>query len=71
MKSPKFQGIGPARALLEAPKGGHDIVTGIGLFTGGINDRAVAALWKAGAIRSWMTCASSVAHGPTPLMARA
>jgi sugar lactone lactonase YvrE len=48
-ESPAFQGAGPPRALLEAPKGGHNIVTGIGLFTGGINDRAVGALWMAGA----------------------
>ncbi len=48
-ESPGFQGVGGPRALLEAPKGGHNIVTGIGLFTGGINDRAVGALWKAGA----------------------
>jgi hypothetical protein len=48
-ESPGFQGIGAPRALLEAPTGGHNIVTGIGLFTGGINDRAVGALWKAGA----------------------
>ena len=47
--SSAFQGAGPPRALLEAPKGGHNIVTGIGLFTGGINDRAVGALWMAGA----------------------
>jgi hypothetical protein len=48
-ESPGFQGLGAPRALLEAPKGGHNIVMGIGLFTGGINDRAVGALWKAGA----------------------
>jgi sugar lactone lactonase YvrE len=48
-ESPAFQGIGSPRALLETPRGGHNIVTGIGLFTGGINDRAVAALWRAGA----------------------
>ncbi|MFP5206508.1 MAG: glycosyl hydrolase family 28-related protein [Acidobacteriota bacterium] len=48
-ESPGFQGIGAPRALLESSRGGHNIVTGIGLFTGGINDRAVAALWKAGA----------------------
>ena len=48
-ESPAFQGAGPRRALLEAPKGGHNIVVGIGLFTGGINDRAVGALWIAGA----------------------
>ena len=44
-----FQGPGAPRALLEAPQGGHNIVTGIGLFTGGINNRAVGALWMAGA----------------------
>lgn len=48
-ESPGFQGAGPPRALLEAPNGGHNVVSGIGLFTGGINDRAVAALWMAGA----------------------
>jgi Pectate lyase superfamily protein/SMP-30/Gluconolactonase/LRE-like region len=47
--TPGFGGIGAPRALLEAPRGGHNIVSGIGLFTGGINPRAVAALWKAGA----------------------
>lgn len=47
--SPDFQGVGGPRALLEAPQGGHNIVTGIGLFTGGVNERAVGALWKAGA----------------------
>jgi hypothetical protein len=48
-ESPGFEGGGGPRALLEAPQGGHNIVTGIGVFTGGINDRAVGALWKAGA----------------------
>ncbi|WP_454887213.1 glycosyl hydrolase family 28-related protein [Sphingomonas oryzagri] len=47
--TPSFQGIGAPRALIEAPKGGDNIVTGIGLFTGGINMRATALLWKAGA----------------------
>lgn len=44
-----FQGPGEPRPLLEAPKGGHDIVEGIGLSTEGINDRAVGAMWMAGA----------------------
>jgi hypothetical protein len=48
-ESVNFQGLGGPRALLEAPQGGHNIVTGIGLFTGGINNRAVGALWMAGA----------------------
>jgi hypothetical protein len=47
--TPGFQGPGAPRALLEVPKNGHNIVTGIGLSTGGINDRAVGALWMAGA----------------------
>ncbi len=44
-----FQGVGAPRALLEAPRGGDNIVTGLGLYTGGINPRATALLWKAGA----------------------
>jgi hypothetical protein len=47
--APAYQGVGPAKALLEAPKGGSNIVAGIGLYTSGNNPRAVAALWKAGA----------------------
>ncbi len=47
--TPAFQGIGTPKALLEAPKGGSNIVIGIGLYTSGNNRRAVAALWKAGA----------------------
>ncbi|QNI30931.1 SMP-30/gluconolactonase/LRE family protein [Alloacidobacterium dinghuense] len=44
-----FQGPGSPKALLESPKGGQTIVTGIGLSTGGINGRAVGAMWMAGA----------------------
>ncbi len=44
---PPFQGLGPPKALLETPQGGHNIVTGIGLDTG-MNNRAVAAKWMAG-----------------------
>ena len=46
--TPAYQGIGSPKALLEAPKGGSNIVIGIGLYTSGSNQRAVAALWKAG-----------------------
>jgi sugar lactone lactonase YvrE len=44
-----YQDIGAPKALLEAPRGGSNIVIGIGLYTSGANPRAVAALWKAGA----------------------
>ena len=47
--TPAYQGIGAPKALLEAPTGGSNIVIGVGLYTGGNNRRAVAALWKAGA----------------------
>lgn len=47
--TPGFQGPGAPKALLEAPPGGTNLVTGIGLYTGGINALAVAARWMAGA----------------------
>ncbi len=43
-----YQGVGAPKALLEAPTGGTNIVTGIGLLTGGINPRAASILWMAG-----------------------
>ena len=46
--TPAFQGVGSPKPLLEAPKGGTNIVTGIGLYTNGINPRAVAVKWMAG-----------------------
>ncbi len=46
--TPAFQGVGSPKALLETPKDGTNIVTGIGLYTNGINPRAVAAKWMAG-----------------------
>lgn len=47
--TPAFQGVGNPKPLLESPKGGANIVTGVGLYTNGINPRAVAAKWMAGA----------------------
>ncbi len=46
--TPAFQGPGSPKPLLEAPKGGTNIVIGIGLYTNGINTRAVGAKWMAG-----------------------
>ena len=39
--TPAFQGVGSPKPLLETPKDGTNIVTGIGLYTNGINPRAV------------------------------
>ena len=47
--TPGFQGVGAPRALIESARGGDAIVSGIGLATGGINPRATALLWMAGA----------------------
>lgn len=47
--TPGFQGIGAPKALVATPAGGTNILSGLGMFTGGINPRAVAVLWKAGA----------------------
>jgi len=46
--TPAYQGVGEPKALLESAQGGDAIVSGIGLFTGGINRRATALLWMAG-----------------------
>jgi sugar lactone lactonase YvrE len=43
-----YQGVGAPKAVLLAPAGGSNIVSGLGIFTGGVNPRAVALLWKAG-----------------------
>jgi sugar lactone lactonase YvrE len=48
-ETPAFQGVGSPKALLETPQDGTNIVSGIGLYTNGINPRAVAAKWMAGA----------------------
>ena len=47
--TPAFQGVGSAKALIESARGGDAIVSGLGLFTGGINPRATALLWHSGA----------------------
>ncbi|MBZ5582458.1 MAG: SMP-30/gluconolactonase/LRE family protein, partial [Acidobacteriia bacterium] len=43
-----FQGAGAPKPMIEAPQGGTNVVIGIGLYTNGINPRAVAARWMAG-----------------------
>jgi hypothetical protein len=47
--TPAFAGIGNPKAVLETPKGGANIVSGIGVYTNGANPRAVAIKWMAGA----------------------
>ncbi len=47
-ETPGYQGVGAPKAVIFAPPGGKNIVSGLGVFAGGINPRAVAILWKAG-----------------------
>ena len=46
--TPGFEGPDAPKPLLLAPSGGANIVTGLGIFTGGFNPRAVGLLWHAG-----------------------
>lgn len=46
--TPGFDGIGSPKPMLLAPQNGTNILMGIGLFTGGVNSRASAAMWMAG-----------------------
>ena len=48
-KTPAFQGPGEPKPVIEAPQGGTNIVTGIGVYTGAVNPRAVGVKWMAGA----------------------
>ena len=57
--------------MIEAPKGGDNIVVGLGLFTGGINARATALLWKSGAASLSTTSRSRAATARSCPMARA
>ncbi len=47
--TPGFQGVGAPRPVISAPSGGSTIISGFGVFTGGINPRAAGVLWCAGA----------------------
>ena len=47
--TPGFQGLGSPRALIAAPPGGANILSGFGVSTGGTNARAVGVLWRSGA----------------------
>jgi sugar lactone lactonase YvrE len=46
--TPAFQSQGPIKPVIEAPQGGTNIITGIGVYTGSTNTRAVGVKWMAG-----------------------
>jgi hypothetical protein len=45
---PGYQGVGGPKPVIFAPEGGANILSGFGVFTGGINPLAVAVLWESG-----------------------
>lgn len=45
---PGHAGVGSVVPIIATPKGGHNIVTGLGLFTGRVNPRAGAVVWRSG-----------------------
>ncbi|ODS57787.1 MAG: gluconolaconase [Acidobacteria bacterium SCN 69-37] len=46
--TPAFAGVGAPKAMLQAPEGGTNIVSGIGLYTGNVNPRSFGLHWMAG-----------------------
>ena len=46
--TPGYQGVGAPKPMIAAPSGGHNILSGFGIFAGGTNPRVVPVLWKAG-----------------------
>lgn len=46
--APGFSGVGSPRPMISAPPGGINILSGFGLFTGGVNPRASGVIWRAG-----------------------
>jgi sugar lactone lactonase YvrE len=47
-RTPAFACVGSPKAVIETPRGGTNILSGIGVYTNGINPRAVGVKWMAG-----------------------
>ncbi|WP_165187169.1 glycosyl hydrolase family 28-related protein [Caulobacter soli] len=65
--NPRHAGVGAVTPILETPKGGDNILSGIGLFTGRVNPRASALLWRSGET-SQVTDVKIMGGGGTPTM---
>jgi len=65
--NPRHAGVGAVTPVLETPKGGDNILFGLGIFTGRINPRASALLWRSGA-SSQVTDVKIMGGGGTPTM---
>ncbi|EJL23859.1 gluconolactonase [Caulobacter sp. AP07] len=65
--NPRHAGVGAVTPMIETPRGGDNILSGIGLFTGRVNPRASALLWRSGE-RSQVTDVKIMGGGGTPTM---
>ena len=63
--NPRHAGVGAVVPMIETPRGGDNILSGIGLFTGRVNPRASALLWRSGE-RSQVTDVKIMGGGGTP-----
>ena len=63
--NPAHRGLGPVLPILETPAGGDNILSGLGLFTGRVNPRASALLWRSGE-RSLVEDVKIMGGGGTP-----
>ncbi|WP_421736463.1 glycosyl hydrolase family 28-related protein [Caulobacter sp.] len=65
--NPRHAGVGAVAPMLETPRGGDNLLAGIGLFTGRVNPRASALLWRSGEA-SQVTDVKIMGGGGTPTM---
>jgi hypothetical protein len=63
--NPAHRGLGPVLPILETPAGGDNLLLGLGLFTGRVNPRAAALLWRSGE-RSLVEDVKIMGGGGTP-----
>jgi len=47
-KTEAYQGVGSPKPMVETPKGGTNVMIGVGIYANGINPRAVGVKWMAG-----------------------
>lgn len=48
-ENPNHAGVGAVVPIIATPRGGDNILSGLGMFTGRVNPRASALLWRSGA----------------------
>jgi hypothetical protein len=66
-KTPGFEGVGSPRPMIAAPPRGTNILSGFGVFTGGINPRAAGVIWRAGADSMINDVRFLGGHGSAPM----